>query len=114
MQKNYRRHLMLILLACMVISAQAQKKDYYRGYIIHPEGDTIEGWVKDRSSGTFIKLYTRIHFKPDKGGKRKYGPGDILAYSSNGQLFESVAVIEESEFFRFSYPVSEGNDAVFL
>lgn len=114
MQLNCRRYLSLFLFACMITTAQAQKKDFYRGYIIHPEGDTLEGWVKDRSSGTFMKLYTRIHFKPDKGGKRKYGPGDILAYSANGQFYESVPVVEASEFFRFTYPVSEDIAPVFL
>lgn len=114
MQTNHCRYLMLILVAFVITSAQAQKKDFYRGYIITPEADTLEGWVKDRSSGTFMKLYTRIHFKADKGGKRKYGPGDILAYSANGQLFESVPVVEASEFFKFTYPVNEGNEAVFL
>ncbi len=31
-----------------------------------------------------------------------------------GQLFESVRVAEAAEFFRFSYPVNGGKDAVFL
>lgn len=101
-------------MACAITSAHAQKKDYSQGYVITEEGDTFEGWVKDRSSGTFPKLYTRIHFKPDRGGKRKYGPDDILAYSANGQLFESVPVVEASEFFRFYYPVNDGNKRVFL
>ena len=114
MRMNFKRYLIIILFSCAITSSHAQKKDFFRGYIISPEGDTLEGWVKDRSSGTFMKLYTRIQFKPDKGGKRKYGPGDILAYSASGQLFESVPVVEASEFFKFTYPVSEGNDAVFL
>lgn len=114
MQTNYRKYLMMILLACVITLVQAQKKDFKRGYVISAEGDTLEGWVKDRTSGTFPKLYTRIHFKAQKGGKRKYGPHEILAYSVDGQLFESVRVAEAAEFFRFFYPVNEGNEAVFL
>lgn len=115
MRIHYRRYLILLLFACMATSAYAQKKDYYRGYIIQTEGDTLEGWVKDRSSGTFPDLYARIHFRADKArGKRKYGPRDILAYNVYGQLFESVPVYEESEFFRFRYPVGEGYERVFL
>ncbi len=74
MQIHHRKYFMLILVAFVITSAQAQKKDFYRGYIITPEADTLEGWVKDRSSGTFMKLYTRIQFKPAKGAKRKLAP----------------------------------------
>lgn len=114
MQKHHRSLLILILLAFAITSAQAQKKDYFQGYIIDQDGQLIEGWVKDRTSGTFPRLYARIHFKAQKGDKRKYGPDDILAYSIDGQLYESARVAEAAEFFRFSYPVNEGNDAVFL
>jgi len=115
MQKKHRRYLLLILFAFVITSIHAQKKNYSRAYVILPEGDTLEGWVKDRSSGTFIELYSRIRFKSDKArGKRKYGPDEILAYSINGLLYESVPVIEDSEFFRFTYPVSDANERVFL
>lgn len=107
--------LMVLFFVSMLSSAQAQKKEFFRGYVIDPNGEMIEGWVKDRSSGTFPKLYTRIHFKPDEGrGKRKYGPDDIQAYSVDGQIFESMPVYEEAEFFRFNYPLREDADRVFL
>ena len=115
MQKLQGRYFLVIVLAFVITSAQAQKKDFYRGYVIDPDGEMIEGWVKDRTSGSFPKLYARIRFKPDEDrGKRKYGPADILAYSVEGQIFESMPVYEEADFFRFSYPVREGHEAAFL
>jgi hypothetical protein len=105
----------MILFACLITPVQAQKKDYSRGYVIPPDGDTLEGWVKDRSTGTFPDLYPRIRFKPDHSlFRKKYGPGEILAYSVDGQIYESVPLREESAFFRFDYYLQEGNDRVFL
>jgi hypothetical protein len=99
----------------MITSVYAQKKDYSWGYIIHPDGDTLEGRVKDRSSGPFMNLYPRIRFKPGNSlFKRNYGPDEILAYSVNAQIYESVPLREETAFFQFSYHVNEGNDRVFL
>ena len=107
--------MLLILIAFMFIPTHAQKKEYSQGYIINSEGETVEGWVKDRSSGPFLDLYTRIRFKPDNAiFKRKYSPGEILGYGINNQHFESVPLIEESAFFKFKYCLHEGNDRVFL
>lgn len=41
--------MLLILIAFMFIPIHAQKKEYSQGYIINSEGETVEGWVKDRS-----------------------------------------------------------------
>ena len=115
MQKPIRRYMLLILFAFMIIPTHAQKKEYSQGYIINSEGETVEGWIKDRSSGPFLDLYTRIRFKPDNAFyKRKYSPGEILGYGINNQHFESVPLIEESAFFKFKYYLHEGNDRVFL
>lgn len=106
---------MLILLTCMITSVHAQKKGYSWGFVIDPEGDTLEGWVKDRSSGTFMDLYQQIHFKPENALiKRKYSPDEILAYGFNAQIYESVPLREETSFFKFNYYVNEGNDRAFL
>ena len=99
----------------MIIPTHAQKKEYSQGYIINSEGETVEGQVKDRSSGPFLDLYTQIRFKPDNAiFKRKYSPGEIQGYGTNNQHFESVPLIEESAFFKFKYNLHEGNDRVFL
>ena len=115
MYKHIRRYILWILLAFMLIPLQAQKNGYSRGYIINSEGETIEGQVKDRSSGTFIELYKRIRFKPDNAPfKKKYSPDEILGYGINDQHFESVPIYEETAFFRFRYYLDESYDRVFL
>jgi hypothetical protein len=115
MKKPIRRYMLLILIAFMIIPAHAQKKDYILGYIINLEGETVNGWVKDRSSGSFFDLYKRIRFKPDNAFfKRKYSPDEILGYGINNRHYESVPLIEESAFFKFKYYLHEGNDRVFL
>ena len=117
--KNMRKHpasyLFLVLFACMVTSVHAQKKGYSWGYVVHLNGDTIEGWIKDRSSGTFGDLYVNIRFKSQNAlFRKKYGPEEILAYSANAQIYESVPLREEAAFFKFSYPVLEGMPRQFL
>jgi len=115
MQKPIRRHMLLILFAFMIIPTHAQKKGYSQGYIINSEGKTIEGWVKDRSSGSFLDLYTQIRFKPDNVAfRRKYSPAEILGYGLNNQHFESVPLFEETAFFKFRYYIHDNYDRVFL
>ena len=115
MQKHIRRYILFILFAFTIIPSHAQKKDYSQGYIINLEGETIEGQVKDRSSGTFFELYKRIRFKPDNAPfKRKYSPNEILGYGINDQHFESVPLYEETAFFKFRYYINESYDRVFL
>ena len=115
MLKHLRRSLLLILFALLSLSTHAQKKGYSQGYIINSEGETIDGWVKDRSTGTFIELYKRIRFQEDKTrGSRKYGPDQILGYGYNDLHFESMPLQEESSFFQFRYYLDEDYDPIFL
>ena len=115
MQKHIRRLLLLILFALMIIPAHAQKKGFSRGYIINNENETIEGWVKDRSSGTFMELYSKIRFKADNARtKRKYSPDDIQGYGANNQHYISLALMEESVFLMPNYYIDENSDRVFL
>ena len=115
MTGNLKKYILLILISLIIIPVHAQKKGYSRGYIINSEGDTVEGLVKDRSTGTFIDLYERIRFKPDNAVlRRKYSPDEILGYGLNDQYFESVPLAEESAFFQFRYYLDDRNDRVFL
>ena len=115
MSGNLKKYILLILVSLMIIPAHAQKKGYSKGYIINSEGETVEGWVKDRSNGPFIDLYTRIRFKPDNAViRRKYSPDEILGYGLNDQYFESMPLAEESAFFKIRYYLDDRNDRVFL
>ena len=115
MLKHTRRYFLLIIFASLVTASQAQKKGYSQGYIINSEGETIEGWVKDRSTGTFIELYTRIRFNADKKGyKKKYAANEIQGYGYNNQHFESMPLLEESQFFNFRYYLDDSYDRIFL
>ena len=115
MSGNLKKYILLILVSLMIIPAHAQKKGYSKGYIINSEGETVEGWVKDRSNGPFIDLYTRIRFKPDNAViRRKYSPDEILGYGLNDQYFESMPLAEESAFFKIRYYLDDRNHRVFL
>ena len=115
MLKHLNLCLSLILFVFILVPLHAQKKSYSRGWIITLEGDTLEGWVKDRSAGTFPELYSRIRFKAESSlFRKKYSPDQILEYAYDGQSFESVPLWEETSFFKFRYYVNEGPDRVFL
>ena len=107
--------ILVIFAAFLCIPLQAQKKDYFPGYIIMPEGDTITGLVKDRTTGTFPELYKRIRFKGEQSPfRKKYGPDQILGYACGDRVYESLPLWEETAFFRFRYYLVEGNGKAFL
>ena len=115
MQKHIRLYLLFILCTFFIMPIHAQKRGYSQGYIINLEGETITGAVKDRSTGMFIDLYKKIRFKPENAFvRRSYGPDEILGYGSNDQHYESVPLVEESEFFKFRYYLRPGSEMVFL
>jgi len=115
MPKHCKRSIPWILLVCMILPVHGQKKGYTRGYIITIEGETIDGWVKDRSSGSFMELYKKIRFKADDAGlSRRYSAEDILAYGAGKQHFESLPIYEESAFFTFRYYLHESHKRSFL
>lgn len=109
------RYILFVLTVGICLPLQGQKKDYAPGYIILPEGDTIKGLVKDRSTGTFPELYKRIRFKSEESiFRNKYSPGQILGYACGDRIYESLPLWEETAFFRFRYYLYEGNEKVFL
>lgn len=115
MHAYLKRNLFLVLFALMIIPVHAQRKGYSMGYIIDLKGDTITGWIKDRSPEPFVDLCSRVRFKPENAlFKRRYSPDDILEYGYDNQIFESVPLKEETSFFRFRYYVHESYDREFL
>ena len=115
MQKRLINYFLLIIFILLVAPAHAQKKGYSQGYIINSEGETIEGWVKDRSTGTFIELYSRIRFKGEnRSYNKRYSASEIQGYGYNNQHFESMPLMEESQFFNFRYYLDDSYDRDFL
>ncbi len=57
---------LLFLLVILTFSLHAQKKGYFKGYVINIEGDTLHVLIKDKSSGPFTELYSNIRFKSKK------------------------------------------------
>ncbi len=106
----------LVILFLFCINAlRAQKKSFAEGYIIAHSGDTIPGWVKDRSPEPFVTLYNKIRFKQEgRGRTRKYGPDDILGYGYHGMHFMSLPFREENGFFTFRYYTDVSAPRVFL
>ena len=99
-----RETFIIIAFLCLIISAGAQGRGFVEGFIVNQKGDTIRGLVKDRSSGSFLELYKRIRFKPEKGvGRKKYSADQIMSYGYNNVIYESIRLIEETEFFRFRF-----------
>lgn len=100
-----RRFLGVVLSTLLLgpISLTAQKKGYSNGYIISREGDTIEGFVKDRDPEPFESLYSKIRFKKKGKLKKKYSPDEIRGYGYLDAHFESVNLKEENQLFRIEY-----------
>jgi len=115
MKKALLPFLLVCLLGGCSLELPAQKKDFYRGWVVLPEGDTLYGRVKDRSSGPYGELLKKIRFLPDgKRSRHSYGPNQLQAYAVGNQIFECIPLYEDSEFFRFDYCIDYKRDAVFL
>ena len=115
MHLDTKAYLVFIYLMLFFIPLQAQKRNYSPGYIISLEGDTLKGWVKDRSNGAFTEIYSAIRFKGKKAlFRKKYKPHTIRAYACNERVYESVPLKEETSFFRFRYVIDQSYKKVFL
>jgi len=92
---------LLIFIALSLPYFAFAQGDYEPGYIIMNSNDTIKGFVKDRKSPPFGKLYDKIRFK-NSSEKRKYSPQQISGYKQGNRVFESLwleispALIDES------------------
>ena len=71
------------------------------------ENDSLTGWVKDRSAGPFVELYSRIRFKTESRRiRKKYSPQEIMGYGYSGSVYDSVPLLEESSFLKFDSTVN--------
>jgi hypothetical protein len=103
----------LALVTCIGPISFAQK-DYYQGYIVTNNADTLLGMVKDRKSSP-LKIYKKIYYQNEKGRKKKYGPNEILAYKSGNSVFHSVwyddlQFLRVMESGRVTYYIDESID----
>lgn len=115
MTEKSKKSVLLIIFLCCINLLSAQKKSFHHGYIIQHNGDTIQGWIKDRSPEPFVTLYPKIRFKQEGRGRTgKYGPDDIKGYGYQGQSFISMPLREESTFFKFRYYTDAIAPPVFL
>ncbi|MDM9630702.1 hypothetical protein [Robiginitalea aurantiaca] len=105
--------LITLLLLLGSTAVHAQKKGYSDGYLITLKGDTLRGYIKDRSPEPFEGLYTKVRFKK-KGRKKRYRPDQIRGYGYDQFHFESVALLEDAAFFRFNYKTDPKQEPVFL
>ncbi len=112
-----KKFLFLILPFLLGLSHQlyAQKKGYDWGYIITEKGDTVEGWISDRTSGSFSDLHGKLRFKKEgQLFKNKYSPNDVLGYGYLEAHFVSLPLIEITRLFKTSYLLRNGADRKFL
>lgn len=110
------RYLILFfILSSLAEAAKCQKKDYFEGYIITQNSDTIRGLVSDRDSGPYQELYSKIRFIEDGTRKRKkYSPDQILGYGYDNSHFISIGLKEEFILFVNKYFVGSNYPKVFL
>lgn len=98
----------------MSLNVSFAQKGYLKGYVIM-DGDTLFGWVKDRSPEPFSSLYTQIRFRPhDQNRRKKFSANEIDGYGSGTDHFVSIPLKEESSFFIFRYLLNERYDRIFL
>ena len=85
------------------------KKGYKPGFIITNEQDTLHGYLKDRTTPPFMKLYKNVRMKShDRGVSGGYSPNEISGYCIKGHCFKSMWYHEESFFFNTTYYSLEG------
>ncbi len=79
-------HLLLCILMCLHFASHAQKGNYYPGYIVEQDGDTVNGLIKKQSAHNYLQS---CWFDPG-GNPTQYLPGQISGYGFvNGRAFVS-------------------------
>ncbi|MEL6485223.1 MAG: hypothetical protein AAFU57_10775 [Bacteroidota bacterium] len=97
----------VFLLASLCVglhSTLAQKRGFQHGYIIEKSGDTLKGYIKDRSPEPFVSLFKKVRFiKEGSRRTRKYGPEAILGYGDENDDYVAIPFREEVQFLKFRY-----------
>lgn len=87
--------------------------DYQEGYVVTNANDTLYGYVRDRKTGAFGKLYKKIRIR-QKRRKSRYAPNKIISYKIGDATFETMQLISTGRFFEEEYEVSSEGDFQFL
>lgn len=93
-----KKHLFISLILLFLTGNSFSQKDYINGYVILNNSDTLYGKIKDRKTGSFGKLYTKIKFKPQQGRIKKYSPNDLTGYKTGESCFVSMWFHESNQF----------------
>lgn len=106
-------HFFTILMLNLTLAGQ--HSTYSKGYVILNSGDTIQGYVKDRSPEPFVNLYDRIRFKKNTAiWKKRYSPKSIKGYGYANNHFISVPYRTEQYLFRFYYSIDSTTNKSFF
>lgn len=106
--------LLTLSILCLCPTTTYSQAGYEEGYVII-DGDTLSGWVKDRSPEPFVSLYSQIRFRPhDQKRRKKFSANEIDGYGKGTEHFVSVPLKEESAFFTFNYMLNERYNRIFL
>nr|WP_298789865.1 hypothetical protein [uncultured Allomuricauda sp.] len=109
------RILFLSTLLLCLHTTSAQNKSYKKGYIIQHRGDTLMGFVKDRSPEPFVSFYKKIRFKQRSSSRvKKYDADDILGYGYGAANFLSVPFREQRDMWVARYYTDLGAPREFL
>jgi len=114
---KYRLFILLISVLILVLNPKhsAGQRGFFTGYIITNSGDTLSGKIKDRKSGTFVKLYKKIKFKPVAGFRKHFNPNELQGYKIGNQKFITMDVNDEIVFFKHMvYSVPNSNKKQFI
>ena len=85
------------------------RKGYQPGYIITHKDDTSHGYLMDRTSPPFMKLFGKVRLKSNtRGLSGRFGPYQIKKYCISNQCYVSIWLDKETFFFRENYFSIEG------
>lgn len=105
----------LIAFLLSAYSGHSQNQEYFPGYVVKNNGDTLFGQLADRSFGSYQTLYSRIRFIEEGSRKRKkFSADQIQAYKIADRYFESFPLWEDAAFLRFKYYLDRPVPNVFL
>jgi hypothetical protein len=111
--KSVQYRFILISIICSLALLHGKialgQSDYLQGYVVTIKNDTIYGLVKDRTKEPFGKLYTKIRLKQEGAlFTKKFSASDLKSYKRGTDIFESIWLLEKSQFLKPIYISRKG------